>query len=379
MSAEILVVDDEPDLRHIINLVFKKQIRAGEYRFHFALNGKEALELLAAHPNISLLMTDLNMPEMDGLTLLEEVRKLSMTLKSVVVSAYGDMNNIRAAMNHGAFDFLTKPINLKDLEITVKKTLKELDVLKRALNSREQLIAIRKELDIAQTLQMSMMPSLPRAVGNYRVGGQILLSDKVGGDFWDLIQLDENEALVVLGDCSGHGLSSALIMSAIRHSLKTLVSHVSSYREFAEALNQLVYQEFSSRHRYATMVFVHIDTGGSRARLLRAGHELPLFRRAGRLEPPNWAGGLPIGIFPKRGEDEWVELRLEPGDELYLYTDGVVDGFPQEPRLKMNDVLEAHRQLDSLLEEERFFDRMTEQYGWRSMDDATLLAIRRER
>ncbi len=376
MPAQILVVDDEPDLRHIINLVFKKQIRSGEYQFHFALNGLEALETLRAHEEIGLVMTDLNMPEMDGLTLLKQIKKLNMTLKAVVVSAYGDLSNIRAAMNHGAFDFLTKPINLKDLEITVKKTLKEHDLLMRALQSRDQLISIRKELDIAQQLQMSMMPPLPRVIGNYRVGGQILLSDKVGGDFWDLIELSEHEALIVLGDCSGHGLSSALIMSAIRHSLKTLVTHVDSYRDFAKALNQLVYQEFSARHRYATMIFVHIDTRGSSMRLLRAGHELPLLRRNGCFEPQDWSGGLPIGIFPKRGEDEWVSWSLEPGDELYLYTDGVVDGL-SEP-LKAGQLLGDMGDVGGLLEEQSFFARLKERYDWQRMDDATVLSIRRE-
>lgn len=121
--ARILVVDDEVELERLVKQRFRKQIAAKEFEFLFVHHGLEALDLLHTEPGINLVLADLNMPEMDGFTLLEALPAIDPTLKAVVVSAYGDMGNIRRAMNLGAFDFLTKPIDFQDLEITIHKTL----------------------------------------------------------------------------------------------------------------------------------------------------------------------------------------------------------------------------------------------------------------
>ena len=122
--AKILVVDDEADLEILIKQKFRKRIRDGEYQFYFARNGKLALERLQEEPSIDIVLSDINMPEMDGLTLLGEISETNPLIKTVIVSAYGDMENIRTAMNRGAFDFITKPINFDDLYLTIEKTLK---------------------------------------------------------------------------------------------------------------------------------------------------------------------------------------------------------------------------------------------------------------
>ena len=122
--AKILVVDDEADLEVLIKQKFRQKIREHRYEFLFAINGVKALEQLDQHHDIDLVLTDINMPEMDGLTLLLKINEQNSLLKSVIVSAYGDMENIRTAMNRGAFDFITKPVNFEDLEITMEKTLK---------------------------------------------------------------------------------------------------------------------------------------------------------------------------------------------------------------------------------------------------------------
>ena len=123
MTAKILVIDDEPLLEYLILQLFRHQISTHEFEFYFAINGVQALEKLQSDGSFDLVLTDINMPEMDGLTLLENLPAIDPTLKAVVVSAYGDMQNIRTAMNRGAFDFLTKPIDFDDLKITINKTL----------------------------------------------------------------------------------------------------------------------------------------------------------------------------------------------------------------------------------------------------------------
>lgn len=119
--AKILVVDDEADLETLIRQKFRQKIRENQYEFVFAMNGVMALEQLEQHQDVDVVLSDINMPEMDGLTLLSKLNEQNTLLKSVIVSAYGDMENIRTAMNRGAFDFITKPVNFEDLETTMQK------------------------------------------------------------------------------------------------------------------------------------------------------------------------------------------------------------------------------------------------------------------
>jgi class 3 adenylate cyclase/FixJ family two-component response regulator len=133
--AKILVVDDEADLEVLIKQKFRQKIRDRHYEFVFAINGKHALEQLEAHQDVDVVLSDINMPEMDGLTLLSRLNEHHSLLKSVIVSAYGDMDNIRTAMNRGAFDFITKPVDFNDLELTIEKTLKYVYQIRETLKA----------------------------------------------------------------------------------------------------------------------------------------------------------------------------------------------------------------------------------------------------
>lgn len=133
--AKILVVDDEEDLEVLIKQKFRQKIRQNEYEFVFAINGRHALEQLLEHKDIDMVLSDINMPEMDGLTLLSKISEQNSLLKSVIVSAYGDMDNIRTAMNRGAFDFVTKPVNFADLEITIEKTIRHVYQLRETIKA----------------------------------------------------------------------------------------------------------------------------------------------------------------------------------------------------------------------------------------------------
>jgi class 3 adenylate cyclase len=145
--AKILVVDDETDLEILIKQKFRKEIRKKEYEFLFAVNGNDALEKLMADPEVDIVLSDINMPEMDGLTLLNKLNELSPLIQSVIVSAYGDMENIRTAMNRGAFDFVTKPINFEDLTLTMEKTLNHARQLKETLKAVKENNILRMYVD----------------------------------------------------------------------------------------------------------------------------------------------------------------------------------------------------------------------------------------
>ena len=133
--SKILVVDDEEDLEVLIRQKFRKQIREELYLFSFAKDGKEALARIEENKDICLVLSDINMPGMDGLTLIGELNATNPLIQSVIVSAYGDMGNIRSAMNKGAYDFLCKPVDFEDLELTIKKTLNYVNQLKASLEA----------------------------------------------------------------------------------------------------------------------------------------------------------------------------------------------------------------------------------------------------
>lgn len=132
MTATVLVVDDEPDLEALILRKFRRQVRDGLISFVFAHDGIEALQAIEEHPHVDLVVMDINMPRMDGLSLLAKLQEREDKKSAIIVSAYGDMSNIRTAMNRGAFDFLTKPIDFADLEATILKTIRHVEVLREA-------------------------------------------------------------------------------------------------------------------------------------------------------------------------------------------------------------------------------------------------------
>ena len=133
--TKILVADDEADLETLIRQRFRQKIREKQYEFVFAINGKDALAKIKEEPDIAVVLTDINMPEMDGLTLLSKLSEGNPLIKTVVISAYGDMENIRTAMNRGAFDFITKPVNFDDLQLTMDKTIQQVNQLKETLKA----------------------------------------------------------------------------------------------------------------------------------------------------------------------------------------------------------------------------------------------------
>src|SRR5687768_16701601 len=145
--TKILVVDDERDMELLVKQKFRQQIREHRYEFLFASNGIHALEQLSNHADVDIMLCDINMPEMDGLTLLTKINEQNTLLKSVIVSAYGDMENIRTAMNRGAFDFITKPVNFDDLEKTMEKTIHQVNLMRETMKAIKENNILRMYVD----------------------------------------------------------------------------------------------------------------------------------------------------------------------------------------------------------------------------------------
>jgi adenylate cyclase len=170
MTAKILVVDDEPDLEALLVQKFRKQIRDGKVALIFARDGVEALATIAENPDVDLVLSDINMPRMDGLSLLAKLQEAEEKLSTVIVSAYGDMANIRTAMNRGAFDFLMKPIDFVDLEATLDKTIRHIEVLREA--KRRQLAAERAHATLSRYFSPNLAARLAVDGEAFDLGGQ---------------------------------------------------------------------------------------------------------------------------------------------------------------------------------------------------------------
>ena len=170
MSARILVVDDEPDLEALVLQKFRQQIRDGTVDFLFAHDGVEALAALKANGGIDLVVTDINMPRMDGLALLQKLQESDENISTIIVSAYGDMGNIRTAMNRGAFDFVTKPIDFGDLKTTIAKTIRHIEYLREA--RQRQAEAERAYTSLSRYFSPNLAQRLARDTDALDLGGQ---------------------------------------------------------------------------------------------------------------------------------------------------------------------------------------------------------------
>jgi adenylate cyclase len=199
MTASILVVDDEPDLELLVTQKFRKQIREGEFRFLFAHDGEEALGVLEQEPDIDLVLSDINMPRMDGLTLLARLVERDDDFKAVIVSAYGDMVNIRAAMNRGAFDFLTKPIAFDDLDAIIRKTIVQvarIREMRRARDTAERAkAALTRYFSPSVAEQLASDPKFLE-IGAERRSGTFLFTDLA--DFTTLVESSDPSDIVPL-------------------------------------------------------------------------------------------------------------------------------------------------------------------------------------
>jgi phosphoserine phosphatase RsbU/P len=326
----ILSVDDELDMEMLITQKFRRQIRNNEYFFVFAHNGIEALKKLIEYPDISLILSDINMPEMDGLTFLSNLKELKKPeIRTIMVSAYGDMENIRTAMNRGAFDFVTKPISFEDLEITMAKTLEEIETYRKFQGDRDKLVSIQKDLRIAYEIQQSMLPKNFPAFPHrkdFDLHGLVEPSKFIGGDLYDFFLIDEDHLFFMIGDVSGKGVPAALFMAITKTLFK---SHFSgeAHPDIAEVfmkINRVLAADNSSFLFVTTFVCI-LDLKTGEVDYVDGGHELPLIlRRGNEIEILKKVGNMPMALEP---DFVYVasKFQLNPGDAILLYTDGLED------------------------------------------------------
>ena len=325
-AYKILVVDDEPDVEPLMLQRMRRHIRSGRYSFVFAQNGVEALEVLNSSPDIDMVVSDINMPRMDGLTLLSQIAQLDPNLRSVIVSAYGDMKNIRTAMNRGAFDFVTKPLDFDDLQVTIERTLEHMKAWREALASRDKLVSLQRELDVASQMQKSILPTqFPEGEG-YETFGNMEPARNVGGDFYDIVQLDDGRIGLAIADVSDKGVPAALFMMSSRTLLKGSAVGLTEPGKVLHEVNNLLAADNESA-MFVTLWYAVYSPGTGHLSYANGGHNLPvIFHADGSTTVVPYTEGLALGVLTDVEYPEG-EITLAPGDTVVLYTDGVTEAM----------------------------------------------------
>ncbi len=383
-NIKILVVDDEVDLEPLIRQKFRHQIRNNVYNFVFAHNGLEALSMLIEYPDIGLILSDINMPEMDGLTLLLKLKELkNPSLKTVVVSAYGDMDNIRTAMNRGAFDFLTKPINFEDLEITINKTLDEINVQRLALREHDQLISIQRDLSVAREIQQGILPKIfppfPFRT-EFDIFASMIAAKEVGGDFYDFFMISNDLLGFVIGDVSGKGIPAAIFMAVSRTLLRATGLKGLSSNDCLQYVNNLMCNE-SVSCMFVTVFYGILNVKTGEMEYTNAGHISPYILEVTggfrKLEP---TGDTILGCFEDRHYNK-KKVMLMPNEGLLLYTDGVTEAmnltYEEYGEARLESVISGKNStrindlVDAIINDVNYFSD-----GVPQSDDITLLYLK---
>ena len=348
MAVKILSVDDELDLELLLTQYFRRKIRKGEYEFFFAHNGIEALQTLLEHPDIDIVLSDINMPEMDGLTLLKKLKdRNNPALKVIMVSAYGEMGNIRTAMNNGAFDFAMKPIDLDDLQLTIDKAIDEINFIKSTQKEHTQLVDIKGDLALAAEIQLAILPHTfppqpPFEVyaGKANVHATMKAAKDVGGDFYDLYRIDDEHLGFCIADVSGKGVPAALFM-AVSHTLLRFAGKnaIEPTTVITDSNTILATESFDSM--FVTLFYGVFNTTTGEIRYVNAGHNAPyIVRRNGEVEELSGCGNICLGVMPDVPFNA-SSVTLNPGDAIVTFTDGVTEAFSANGELFGEKRLEA--------------------------------------
>ncbi|MXZ43845.1 MAG: SpoIIE family protein phosphatase [Gammaproteobacteria bacterium] len=380
VASHILVVDDEPDLEELMRQRMRREVRRGAVTLSFAQNGREALDILRQNSDIEIVLSDINMPVMDGLTMLENIPTINDKLKTVMISAYGDMKNIRQAMNRGAFDFITKPVDFEDLRITINRTSERFRIERELHQNREKLISIQSELATAASMQQSILPRSFPSNAEYDIFGNMEPAREVGGDFFDVIRLPDNRVGLCIADVSGKGIPAAMFMMSARTWMSgASIGHPLPSKVLWEVNNLL--EESNDSMMFVTLLYGVYDPSTNLFSYANGGHNRPLlFKADGSVSEIDAVPGIALGVHA--GCDfEDQSISLAKGDLLLMYTDGVNEAERADEELfgmeRLEQVFDGNAPpTDPKEVTERVFERVSEFVeGNVASDDITCLAL----
>ncbi|RJP31981.1 MAG: response regulator [Candidatus Omnitrophota bacterium] len=314
----LLIVDDEEEIRE--NLKDFAEFKG--FTVLEAGNGREALAHLETHQP-DLIISDLMMPEIGGLQLLQELAKRDVGIPVVIMTAFGTMEYAIDAMKNGAADFLTKPIDLSYMMQVVDKILKRSAMERKVKEQQRQL---EEDLRHAATIQRCLLPEAietTRFSFHYRYEPLIA----IGGDYLTVHQYSADKVAIALYDVSGHGVSAALTANMVHNQLQQRLAEHRPPSNVIDLLNRFIIRNIGESSMFITMGIVIIDWEEETMRFANAGHpDLLIWRDRERTLQTISSHTPPVGMTPNiLGDQNETNLKLAGEDRIILYTDGFLE------------------------------------------------------
>ena len=336
-----LVVDDEP----VTRLLVKRTLETlGCAPVLEAADGVEAQQVLREHPHVTLVVTDLMMPRMDGLELLRWGRAAVPDAMWIVLSSLETFDSAVAAIRLGAFDFLAKSPRSEEIAVSVRNALERRQLLaererlhlalqRKVRELEETSQVLRRDLERAEVIQRALLPRSPPPMEGYCIQAVYRPGQHVGGDLYDVVRLGERHLAFYLADATGHGVSSAMLSVLFKQRL-VLVDPATGLAlppaEVLAAVNRSLCQAHDAPGLFLTAVLGLLDTSDASLTLASAGHPPVLHAREGRETRLIRRTGPALGLAPD-AQFRQERLQIAAGDRILLYTDGLVPaGTKQE-------------------------------------------------
>ncbi len=375
-KGTLLVVDDDAFVSEML-----ADILDGDgYKVLTAERGMEALKKLEDLPEISLVISDMNMPEMNGLELIEAIRKSGSDVPIIILTGNSEISVAIAALNKGANDYLIKDENINEtITISVEKVMEKQQLKLQNIQLMENLAQknreLKKERTLASKVQANILP-IKLQLSGFQTGIYYRPSNQIGGDFFDALET-KNSIHFLIGDISGHSTSSALVMAVCNGMFRSLGQTMEYPLEIVTAANRMLCQMLMDSGMFLTLAYMTLDRENNVLSVVSAGHN-PVFLFNGTDIETIESTGPVLGWDP---DDDWevLEFPFNPGSTLFLYTDGLV-----EAKNSSNEEFEA-RLIESLIRIEGPPDELvttllrevSDFCGGRFDDDLTMFAIKR--
>lgn len=322
-KTRILVLDDSEDTEDLFSQIFHDQITKREYEFSFANTSEKALQILQSQPH-DIFISDISVNGTDIVELIEELRKQFSRMKFVIVSAYGDMNTLRAVMRAGAHDFVIKPIDIDDLVNTIAKTSAIIAKQRQAEATTQKFTAISNELDVSAKLQKSLLPGNFVRKGSIDLWADSVPAAEVGGDFYDFFWLSDTKLGIVMADVSGKNVSAAMFALMTKTLIKSCAHFYASPAKCFQTVNTTLCGE-NATTMFVTAMYGIVDTETNEITYTNAGH-LPIASVLPGAETKflECEAGMALGIWE---ETEFTDnvYKFSPGEMIMMYTDGVTE------------------------------------------------------
>lgn len=372
----ILVVDDDAFVSEMLAMI----LGGDGYQVETAAHGREALAKLEEFPAIGLVISDMNMPEMDGLELIEAIRRSGSEVPIIILTGNSEISVAIAALNKGANDYLMKDENIHEtISISVDKVLEKEQLKRQNIQLMENLAQknrnMKKEHALASKVQANILP-LKLQLPGFQTGIFYRPSNQIGGDFFDALET-KNSIHFLIGDISGHSTSSALIMAVCNGMFRSLGQTMECPLEIVTTANRMLCQMLMDSGMFLTLAYMTLDREKSVLSVISAGHN-PVYLFNGTAIETIESTGPVLGWDP---DDEWetLEIPFNSGSTLFLYTDGLV-----EAKNSANEEFES-RLIESLTRNDgspaelvtTLLREVSEFCGNRFDDDLTMFAIKR--